>query len=1003
MDGRQPSVNGGDRTFGPHGHVLSAEGCQRACQEVRLGHGVIRYEVQNPRESRILPEDHGRAELGEVERREAVPQVIGVARDLASTRLGERPTEEGASRWLFGADDRTADVQHVWRPGLSQALGPPVDVVRIGLGRLVVRSLASCKHPVGREVDHSLPPCRCGSQAVREQGIHGHRLGHGSRIVFIDAPRQTSHRVDDPLATSGRQELIERVGLHDKRKVAFLCPARRRDRIETGIGSEHVRQHRPEHPAGAQHQDSRHRDDRQSPSRLPLPTGCSGRTWLCSPTVGEGADRSLSIVTDRAGGSILAPDLDIDSTVDETVAVPAEDGHLTAVARGRRRFVWASVIGVALPSIPFTWILWSLWGPVNPLRKSAYEDNFFDLQARAMFHGHLSLPPGNLGIEGFIHDGRTYTYFGLFPSVIRMPILLMTSSLDGKLTPSYMLCAWFLTGLFLSLLLWRVRYLMRGDAVMGRGEAAGYGVLVATCMGGTIWMLLASIPYVFDEDIAWSICLTLGSLFALLGVLERPTWGRVVASGVLILCANLDRQTTGWACVVGAGLVALWFLLGFGGQDNRRWFGPVLAAGVLPIVVSCAVNFAKFGVPFGVPITDQVYTHVNAYRRRFLAANHNSEVGTSFILTNLVAYLRPDGLSLSSVFPFVTLPTGPPNPINGVLFDRLYRTSSVPSSTPLLFLLSLWGLVTAFRPRALGRVSLLRPLLLAAGSAAAALLLWGYIAPRYIGDFVPFLVLASSVAIADVFRRLEKRSRVQRLGVLSAITLLALFSIVANLGMAIVPNEEWNTAQVLSYVNAQKSVSDVTGHPIDSRVQHGNALPIWGPAGQLFVVGRCDGLYISTGEKYWTVPAQQADRTTWRTVELGGKFQHGFTATFDSDQVGTAGQASLVTSGPYTVTLTAQQTAPRWARWGFKVQGGGQTILGPPFAEPTNSSHTVVVTTDPAKHQFIATVDGIQRLLTSSVSPDGGSIHVTSSPATGPLHVKPVPTPSPALCESLVH
>ena len=108
-----------------------------------------------------------------------------------------------------------------------------------------------------------------------------------------------------------------------------------------------------------------------------------------------------------------------------------------------------------------------------------------------MFHGHLSLPNGALGLEGFVHDGRTYTYFGLFPSIIRMPILLVTSSLDGKLTAPYMLLAWLLTGLFASLLLWRVRFLVRGDSAMGRTEATGFGVLMATIMGGTIWMLLA--------------------------------------------------------------------------------------------------------------------------------------------------------------------------------------------------------------------------------------------------------------------------------------------------------------------------------------------------------------------------------------------------------------------------------------------------------------------------------------------------------------------------------
>ena len=49
-------------------------------------------------------------------------------------------------------------------------------------------------------------------------------------------------------------------------------------------------------------------------------------------------------------------------------------------------------------------------------------------------------------------------------------------------------------------------------------------------------------------------------------------------------------------------------------------------------------NYAKFGVPFGVPITDQVWSHVNAYQQDFYLANHNSEVGTVYTPTNIATY-----------------------------------------------------------------------------------------------------------------------------------------------------------------------------------------------------------------------------------------------------------------------------------------------------------------------------------------------------------------------------
>jgi hypothetical protein len=621
-----------------------------------------------------------------------------------------------------------------------------------------------------------------------------------------------------------------------------------------------------------------------------------------------------------------------------------------------------------------------------------------------MFHGHLALANGALGIEGFVHDGRTYTYFGLFPSIIRMPILLVTSSLDGRLTAPYMLLSWLLTGLFVSLLLWRVRYLVRGDTAMGRAEATGSGILIAAIMGGTIWMLLASTPYVFNEDITWSICLTTGSIFALLGVIERPSWGRVIASGVLILCANLDRSTTGWACVVGAGLIAAWFLLGLGGQDNRRWFLPVLAAGLIPLVIGCAVNYGKFGVWFGVSNTEQVWTHVNAYRRKFLAANHGAEEGTVFVPTNIATYFRPAGLSLSRVSPFVTLPVSPPTALNGVLFDRRYRTASLPDSTPLLFLLSIWGLVTAFRPKAIAKVARTRLLLLASGSAGAALMLWGYISPRYLGDFVPFLALASAVGLADVFRRLENRKRPVRVGVLAVIAVGALFSIIANIGMAVVPNEEWSTTQVLNYVRAQKAVSDLTGNPLQSNVVRGNALPTIGPAGQLYVIGNCDGLYISNGENYSTVPSEQYNRTTWMTVELGEPFQHTFQLHVQSAKSGGTETVPLVQSGKYEVAVNMAPTNNPGRVWlWFDVLGSGGTMHGPYFEVDAGTTHAVVVTTDPQKHQFGAAFDGeVYLAATSKIAQPIHVVAPASTPSTSALSATTTPT-RPTLCQSLIH
>jgi hypothetical protein len=426
---------------------------------------------------------------------------------------------------------------------------------------------------------------------------------------------------------------------------------------------------------------------------------------------------------------------------------------------------------------------------------------------------------------------------------------------------------------------------------------------------------------------------------------------------------------------------------------------------VIPLVLASALNIAKFGVPFGVPITDQVWSHVNAYRQRFLVANHNSEVGTEYVPTNVVTYLRPDNLSFSRVFPFVTLPTRPPKALGGVLFDKLYRTASVPASTPLLFLLSIWGVVTAFRPRAIGQVARTRLLLLAAASAGAALMLWGYIGPRYLGDFVPFLVLASAVGLADVFRRLEGRRRRIRIGAVAVLAVLALFSMVANIGMAVVPNEEWTSTQAVNYVGAQKAISDVTGHPLQGRVRRGGALPPWAPAGQLYVIGNCSGLYVSNGENYSTVPSQQYTRTTWLPVELGRPFQHAFRLRVRVSRTLTKESVPLLRTGPYTATAIAEPVSPNLTYMTFSISGGPKTVYAASFLVNTDTTHTVFVTTDPVKHLMSVQMDGVVRI---SATFRDDHVDVASSPTqlqTGPhtLVIDRVPTPQPTLCLGLIH
>src|SRR4051794_15736218 len=105
---------------------------------------------------------------------------------------------------------------------------------------------------------------------------------------------------------------------------------------------------------------------------------------------------------------------------------------------GRRRFTIAAVVGSMAALVVF-WVLLA--------RTPSIFGGILDAQARALLHGHWNIPLHTFGYpeEAFLIHGRYYTYFGLWPSIVRMPVLLVTHRFDGGLTVASMLLAFTVT------------------------------------------------------------------------------------------------------------------------------------------------------------------------------------------------------------------------------------------------------------------------------------------------------------------------------------------------------------------------------------------------------------------------------------------------------------------------------------------------------------------------------------------------------------------------------
>ena len=528
-----------------------------------------------------------------------------------------------------------------------------------------------------------------------------------------------------------------------------------------------------------------------------------------------------------------------------------------------RRYVRAVTVAGVTVTVPYLLVLWDLGLHVfRTAIPTGFFSNFYDLQARAFLDGRLAVPRGSLGIEAFVVDGRELMYFPPGPALLRMPLLALTDRFDGRLTALSLLAAWVTTIVLVAALLWRVRVLLRPGAPLGRLEAAGYGVLVAASTGGSVVLFLASLPWVYHEAYAWAIPMAIGTAHCLIGAVVRPRPRAFLATGAFTLGAVLCRTTAGWACAGAVLAAALWLALRAPATARRR-NALLLLAGIVPLAVGVAINWAKFHHPYLFPLEDQLWTSVSDHRVEALEANGGDLINLNILPSTVVNYFRPDGIRFISLFPFVTLPGEVAHSFGGGFLDQTYRTGSVPMFMPALFVLAVWGVVAAFRRGDRGpQRAALRLALLGVLAIPGGIMFYGYISYRYTSEFVPLLVVGSAVGVADVARRLGGRSLRLQGASFAALVVLAVFSVAANTAVAFTTSRTTSPGPRLrDYVIYQEKISSLMGDPIDAHVRMSDELPPVGPADQLRIIGQCRSWHIGTGdplEPWIVVEAREA-------------------------------------------------------------------------------------------------------------------------------------------------
>lgn len=544
--------------------------------------------------------------------------------------------------------------------------------------------------------------------------------------------------------------------------------------------------------------------------------------------------------------------------------------------------------------------------------------NFFDLQARAFLDGRVDLAPGSLGIEGFIHDGRTYTYFPPFPALLRLPVIMTTREFDGRLTLLSMAIAWIVFATVCVKLAWFTVDRLTGPSTT-RTAATLVALFVAGATGGSFLTFDASLPWTYHEVYVWAVTGATGSLYWILRSLTDHQRSSYMWLFWFALITVGTRATEGWAiCLTVIGLA----LLGRfrpGSAEQREMWWRLLLVGSVPLALSIALNLYKFDSVFMFPLQTQVWTEISPQRRAALAANGGSLTGPQFFTTSFMAYLRPDGIRFVDWFPWITLPASPPPSFHGAFVDQAYRTGSVTAFMPAFLAGFVAAVVAAFRPRADVRMRVFRAPLVASVLVTGGVMGYGYYSNRYTSEFVPAMVLGGAVGVALLAQWVARRPRVGRVA-LPLVGAAAAFSILAQMSTgAYAAATMWRGDPLVRYLSWQQDLSP--GQPPVRRV---DGFPTGGRTDELAIGGECDSLFLNIGDAYepWITVAER----DW-VIELAreGRARPGVAELLRAEGKGASG----------VDVRTNEFRQFRFELWDSSGRAEGPWIdLGPADAEP---------------------------------------------------------------------
>jgi hypothetical protein len=509
-----------------------------------------------------------------------------------------------------------------------------------------------------------------------------------------------------------------------------------------------------------------------------------------------------------------------------------------------RRLAWQIIAAASLVML----LLLTDGRPWTLFASGEFSSDFHDAQADALTHGRLAVDPSVASIEGIVQGDETHLYYGILLALVRVPVVLVTDSLSGQLARISILLAYALA------LVLTVHLAQAGQQLVGREaddrDCWRIAVLLLAVAASPALFTFGWVT-VYHETELWAFTLALAALACASRLLTTPArrwaYGAAVASS---LC-TMTRASVGVA-VTGATLVAL--VVAYR-SSVRRLAGPALTA-VAGGLVHAAVNAARFGSAWDIPLVDQVQSRIEPARARWFAEHGNSFFGAEFVPSTLLQYVRPDALRFERVVPFVRY--GPPAvELNGVDFESNTPTTSLTVAATLLLILAAAGVVWAVRER---RFAVLAMVGVTAVAGVPTLTI-GFTANRYLIDFLPALALAAAVAVW--------LTPPARLPVRGLLVTLVLWGAMVNATLGVWSGRATDAGFVEGRFRLDGRLFDGPS-PGVTRVADVTDRTPFGTVAVDADAGGCQGVYVVAGKGWTMIERSAGDRMVAGTSRPGG-------------------------------------------------------------------------------------------------------------------------------------